>query len=93
MAAAMQDLKAIDDRLVDAMHSGVAADDPANASIVEAHRAWVSKMWRQPCPPPAYAGLADMYLAHPDFTARFETIAPGYTQYLVTAMKAWAARQ
>jgi hypothetical protein len=39
-----------------------------------------------------YAGLADLYLSHPDFVARYEAIAPGFTEYLTRAMKLHAAR-
>jgi hypothetical protein len=50
-------------------------------------------MWGKPCPPQAYVGLADLYLAHPDFVKRYETIEPGFADYLTTAMKAHAARE
>ena len=32
-------------------------------------------MWGKPCPPEAFAGLADLHLSHPDFVSRYETIA------------------
>ena len=34
-------------------------------------------MWGKPCPPEAFAGLADLHLSHPDFVSRYETIARG----------------
>ena len=55
-------------------------------------RDWVSFMWDKPCPPEAYAGLADLYLSHPDFVARYETIEPGFAEYLSGSMKAYAKR-
>ena len=48
--------------------------------------------WDKPCPPAAYSGLADLYLSHPDFVKRYETIAPGFAEFLVAAMKAHAAK-
>lgn len=50
-------------------------------------------MWGKPCPPEAYAGLADLYLSHPDFIARYETIEPGFAEYLSGSMKVHAHRQ
>jgi hypothetical protein len=50
-------------------------------------------MWGRACPPQAYAGLADLYLEHPDFRATFEARAgAGFLDWLVTAMKTYAAR-
>lgn len=93
MQDAMAELRSIETALADAMAHGVAPDATENDPLIAAHHAWVAQMWGTACGPDAYAGLADMYLAHPDFTARFETIAPGFAQWLSTAMKAWAARQ
>ncbi|MBO9582487.1 MAG: TipAS antibiotic-recognition domain-containing protein, partial [Sphingobium sp.] len=45
------------------------------------------------CPPEAYAGLADLYLAHPDFRTNFDKAGEGFTDWLVAAMKAYAARE
>jgi hypothetical protein len=49
-------------------------------------------MWGRPCGVQAYSGLADLYLAHPDFVARYERIGAGFAQYLSGAMKIHAAR-
>jgi hypothetical protein len=49
-------------------------------------------MWDKPCPPQAYAGLADLHLGHPDFVKRYEAIAQGFSDYHAAAMKAHAAR-
>jgi DNA-binding transcriptional MerR regulator len=91
-AAVMDELKTIDEALAEGLRRGV---DPGSSALdgpLERHRAWVAQMWDKPCPPAAYAGLADMYLSHPDFRKRFEAIEPGFTDYLTTAMKAYAAR-
>lgn len=36
--------------------------------------------------------LADLYMSHPDFRARYETLAAGFCDYLAQAMQAHAAR-
>ena len=71
------------------------AVDPASDAIdalIARHRAWVAAMWGRPCPPERYAGLADLYLSHPDFVARYESIEKGFTEYLTSAMKTHAKR-
>ncbi|MBT2133677.1 TipAS antibiotic-recognition domain-containing protein [Croceibacterium sp. LX-88] len=56
------------------------------------HHAWIAAMWERACPPEAYAGLAKLYLGHPDFRANFEKSGTGLTDRLTPAMKAYAAR-
>lgn len=83
----MTRLKSIETALVAAFQNGEADV----TYLLDDHRAWVASMWGQPCPKPAYAGLADMYLAHPDFVARYEALAPKFSQWLPAQMKAYAA--
>ncbi|QIK77999.1 MerR family transcriptional regulator [Sphingomonas piscis] len=71
---------------------GAVADDPANAPLLQRHHAWIATMWNKECPPEAYAGLADLYLEHPDFRANFDRHAEGFTDWLSEAMKVYAAR-
>lgn len=40
--------------------------------------------------PEMIAGLGEMYVAHPDFRARYEAMAPGLPEYLRDAFAAWA---
>lgn len=90
--AVMDQLRDIETALAEGMKRGL---DPASGAIdkvITRHRAWVAAAWDKPCPPEAYAGLAHMYASHPDFVKRYETIAPGFTDFLVTAMKAHAAK-
>lgn len=90
--AIMDQLHDIETALAEGMKRGL---DPAAESIdkvITRHRAWVAFAWDKPCPPAAYSGLADLYLSHPDFVKRYETIAPGFAEFLVTAMKAHAAK-
>ncbi|MEJ2020791.1 MAG: MerR family transcriptional regulator [Maritimibacter sp.] len=84
MQARMAVLKGIEAALVTDYEAGLAPE----AADTEPHRDWVADMWGRPCPPEAYAGLADMYLAHPDFIARYERLSPGFSQWLTAAMKA-----
>ena len=60
--------------------------------LFDRHRAWVSTMWARDCSREGYAGLADMYLAHPDFRTHFDKSAEGFTDWLTSAMKVHAAR-
>lgn len=92
-AAAMAPLQGLESDLVDAFRHGLRPQSPLLDPLIQAHNQWVARMWNRPCPPPAYAGLADMYLSHPDFVARYEALSPGFTDFLTAAMKAWVARQ
>jgi DNA-binding transcriptional MerR regulator len=90
-AKAMEELRNVETALAGALAQGTPASDPALRPLLERHRAWVARMWDRPCPPEAYAGLAAMYESHPDFRARYEAIAPGFTDYLCSAMRAYVA--
>ena len=90
--AVMEELRDIETALAEGMKRGLdPAADPVGR-VIARHRAWVAAAWDRPCTPDAYSGLADLYLSHPDFVTRYETIAPGFTTFLVAAMKAHAAR-
>ncbi|HYE49802.1 MAG TPA: MerR family transcriptional regulator [Azospirillaceae bacterium] len=91
-AARMEALAAMEGALAEACRRGVPVDDPVLDPLLARHREWVAGMWGRPCPPEAYAGLADLYLSHPDFRTRYETLAPGFTDFLAAAMKAHAER-
>ncbi|HWA17888.1 MAG TPA: MerR family transcriptional regulator [Devosia sp.] len=91
--ARLQDeLLEVESAWAEAMKNGVPAESRALDPLLARHRAWVSVMWSKPCPPEAYAGLADLHLGHPDFVARYEAIAPGFSDYHAASMKAYAAR-
>ena len=49
-------------------------------------------MWNRPCPPDAFAGLADLHLSHPDFITRYEALGKGFSDYHAASMKAYAER-
>lgn len=88
----MAELAELELGLAEGLRRGEAAEASSHDLLLDRHRAWVAFMWDKPCTIEAYAGLADMYLAHPDFEKRYEQIEPGFTVYLTDAMKAYAAR-
>ena len=90
--SAMQELAELENGLAEGLRQGEVAKSEALDLLLDRHRAWVAFMWDQPCPVEAYAGLADLYLSHPDFKARYEQIEPGFTAYLTDAMKAYTSR-
>lgn len=90
--AVMDQLCNIETALAEGMKRGLdPASDPIDR-VIARHRAWVAAAWDKPCPPEAYSGLAELYLSHPDFVKRYETIATGFADFLVAAMKAHAAK-
>jgi DNA-binding transcriptional MerR regulator len=90
LASLMAELAACEAGLAEKLREGVPPGSEQLAPLIRRHRAWVGAMWGRPCDAAAYRGLADLYLAHPDFVARYETIAPGFAAYLATAMKTLA---
>jgi hypothetical protein len=91
--AVMQELQQIEEALAEGLRRGVDPTADAVDGLIAQHRAWVAQAWDRPCTADAYSGLADLYLSHPDFVTRYETIEKGFAEYLTTAMKAHAARE
>ncbi|MEM8589855.1 MAG: MerR family transcriptional regulator [Pseudomonadota bacterium] len=92
-ADAMAELAELEAAIAKQMAEGTAPQSADLDPLLDRHRAWVARMWGRDCTPDAYAGLADLYLAHPDFAARYEAIASGFTEFLTEAMKAYADRR
>ena len=92
-AAVMAELKDIEAALAEGMRRGIDPMSEPVDRLIRRHRDWVAAAWDKPCSPDAYAGLADLYLSHPDFVQRYETIAPGFAVWLTDAMKAHAVRE
>ncbi len=87
-----KELYELEQALAGALRNGV---DPGSAGVdllITRHRAWVAAMWFRPCPVERYSDLADLYLAHPDFVARYESIEKGFAEYLARAMKLHAKK-
>jgi DNA-binding transcriptional MerR regulator len=92
MQARGAELHDVEQALADTLRQGL---DPGSYTVdilIARHRAWVASMWGRPCSPQSYAGLADLYLAHPDFVARYEGIEKGFTEFLTNAMKLHASK-
>jgi DNA-binding transcriptional MerR regulator len=90
--AAFAEGGAAEDDLVEQFQRGLRPGDPQIEPAIARHHAWVTSMWGRDCPPVAYAGLADLYLSHPGFQERYEARGAGFTDWLASAMKDYAAR-
>ncbi len=92
-AAMMAELKAVEQGLAEGMKLGLEPDSSQLAPLLERHRRWVQLGWAdKQVTAKAYEGLADIYVSHPDFVARYESIAPGFAEFLHHAMIAEARR-
>jgi DNA-binding transcriptional MerR regulator len=92
MAAALAQGEAAEAELAEQFLAGTDVNSTDLDPLFDRHRAWVTQMWNRECAREAYAGMADMYLAHPDFRAHFDKRGEGFTDWLTVAMKAYAAR-
>lgn len=92
IAARLAEGEAAGAALAEAFKAGAAPEDRANDPLLARHHAWIAAMWDKACPPAAYAGLADLYRAHPDFRASFDKNGEGFIDWLTTAMNAYAGR-
>ena len=87
-----KELHEVEAALAGALRHGVEPASDAVGLLIARHRAWVASMWGRACSPKAYEGLAELYQAHPDFVARYECIAKGFTDYLTGAMRLHAGK-
>jgi DNA-binding transcriptional MerR regulator len=87
-----KELHELEEALAGALRNGVEPGSDGVDLLIARHRAWVAAMWGRPCSVERYSGLADLYLAHPDFVARYEAIEKGFAEYLASAMKLHATR-
>jgi DNA-binding transcriptional MerR regulator len=87
-----EELRELEEALAGALRSGIDAGSAAVGVLIRRHRAWVTAMWGRPCSLERYSGLADLYLSHPDFAARYERIEHGFAHYLASAMKLHAQK-
>jgi len=61
-----------------------APDSPAVQALVARHRAGINAFYD--CTDEIYAGLAEMYVADPRFTAHYDAARPGLAAFLRRAM-------
>lgn len=92
MERALQALKSVETDLVSAYETGIDTAADCLHPLFEQHRAWVAWMWGDKCDADGYEGLADMYMSHPDFISRYETLSPRFSNWLFSAMKNHAGR-
>jgi MerR family transcriptional regulator, thiopeptide resistance regulator len=88
----LAELEEIEAALAAALAHGAPADSEAVRRLMSRHHAWVGRAWGRGPDRTAYAGLADLYEEHPEFRARYEARATGFTEYLAAAMRAYAAQ-
>lgn len=92
-AAAMAEASVIEDDMVAAMRQGTPADSAVVNAIMRRHWDWIARAWNRAPTPEAFTGLGQLYLEHPEFTARYEAIAPGLTEYMAEAMRVFAEKR
>lgn len=85
--------EAIEADMAKALNQGLPIDSDTVLAIMARHWTWVGRGWGREPVPEAFAGLGQMYLEHPDFTARYEAKAAGLTQYMAEAMRVFAERR
>ncbi|UXN02545.1 MerR family transcriptional regulator [Bartonella sp. HY406] len=83
----MQELQFIETALANSFKNKQKPDAANVQKLISQHWAWVLKQWRCEAPCDAYLALADSYENHPDFIARYEAIASGFTVFLTTAIR------
>lgn len=86
------EVEALEIEMAQAMTSGLPADSAAVAALVARHHAWIGRSWDRAPSREAYLNLALIYQENPDFHARYEARASGFTDYLTEAMAAYAER-
>lgn len=87
------EVETLEVEMAKAMASGLPADSAAVSATVARHHAWIGRSWNRTPTAEAYRNLALIYEENPDFRARYEGRAVGFTEYLVSAMRAFAARE
>lgn len=88
-------IKAEADENLAAFAQALAAGEPADGAqamaLAEAHRRHISR-WFYDCTHEMHAGLAELYISDPRFTAHYERHAPGLAAYVHDAFVAAARR-
>jgi DNA-binding transcriptional MerR regulator len=87
-AAAREGFDQVESDLAALLVAGVPAEDERVQDVIASHYAVVCRFWTPDAD--SYAGLADMYVEHPDFRARYESRQAGLAEYLRAAMRRFA---
>lgn len=88
-----EEAKAIEHDLATALKQGLPVDSDPVTAIMRRHWAWVGRSWNREPTSDAFKGLGHLYQENPEFTARYEAIAPGLTEYLAEAMRVFAEKR
>jgi MerR family transcriptional regulator, thiopeptide resistance regulator len=89
-ASLKAEVESIEAAMAQALRDGLPVDSAAVTALTARHHAMVARTWPKPPTREAFIGLGRMYAEHPDFTARYEALAPGLTEYMGAAMEAYA---
>lgn len=89
-ASLKAEVESIEAAMAQALRDGLPVDSAAVTALMARHHAMVARTWPKPPTREAFIGLGRMYAEHPDFTARYEALAPGLTEYMGAAMEAYA---
>ncbi|HEV2532223.1 MerR family transcriptional regulator [Phenylobacterium sp.] len=84
---------AIEAALVAALEGGAPADSAAVQSLMRRQHAWVGAWWGALPDKPRFVGLGRVYVEDPEFRARYDSVAPGLSEYLAEAMRVFAERE
>jgi MerR family transcriptional regulator, thiopeptide resistance regulator len=83
------------DENIEAFAAALKAGQPATSALAmdlaEAHREHISR-WFYECGYAQHRGLAALYVSDPRFTAPYDKVAPGFSQYVHDAIMANAER-
>ncbi|MDB5423769.1 MAG: transcriptional regulator, MerR family [Phenylobacterium sp.] len=82
--------EAIEADYATALAEGLPADCATVQAIVRRQHAWIGKSWNRAPTRPAFIALTEVFTGNPAFRARYEGRAPGLTEYIVAAMRAFA---
>jgi DNA-binding transcriptional MerR regulator len=88
--ALTDEMGAIEQAMGQALADGLPADSEAVRTLMRRHRDCIARSWNRAPTAKAFKGLAGLYVEHPDFTARYEAVRPGLTEYLAEAMRSFA---
>ena len=83
--------KALGDEILQALAAvaaGAAPAGPEGQRIAALHRRWLSYSW-EAYTPQAHAGLAELYVSDPRFTAYYDRETPGCAAFLREAIRAY----
>lgn len=90
MDRAQAEFAGFEDELSAAMVQGLPADSDAVRAIARRIHAWIGRTWNREVTAVAFNGLAEVYEINSDFRKRYEARAKGLTDYLATAIRAFA---